>query len=55
MQYAPIETVRIKRGERGKIINKSDFDPKKHELLDAPAKKAPAKKAPRKKASAKKK
>lgn len=47
-----IETVKIKKNHpRGYvIINKSDFDPEKHELFDAPpaAEKEPAKRVPKK-------
>jgi hypothetical protein len=46
---AIIPTVRIKHGERGKIINECDFDPAKHELFDAPAKPQPAKRGRKKK------
>lgn len=38
-----LETVKVKRdGPRGyKIINKDDFDPERHELLDPDAEPAP--------------
>lgn len=31
-----LETVKIKSGDDYAIINKSDYDSKKHELFDAP-------------------
>lgn len=47
-----METVKIKHKDGFAIINKVDFDAKKHELFDdAPAKKPAAKKAPKKKAA----
>ena len=46
------ETVKIKQGDDYAIINKSDFDPKVHEMYGK--KKAPAKKKPVKRTTKKK-
>lgn len=35
-----LKTVKIRRGGRATVINKSDFDPNVHELFDAPVKAA---------------
>ena len=39
----PTVKIKSKDHEDGVIINESDFDPKKHELFDVPAKKAETK------------